>query len=43
MVKGKILNAETGKPMPTKMYVIDKDSKKEIEFVYDLIQRQGTT
>ncbi len=35
MIKGKILNAETGKPMPTKMYVIDKDTKKDIEFVYD--------
>jgi len=35
MIKGKILNAETGKPLKTKMYVIDKESKKDIEFVYD--------
>ena len=41
MVKGKILNAETGKPMPTKMYVIDKDSKKEVEFVYDPDPKTG--
>src|SRR6185369_2288779 len=41
MVKGKILNAETGKPMPTKMYVIEKDSKKEIEFVYDPDPKTG--
>src|SRR6478736_59910 len=41
MVKGKILNAETGKPMPTKMYVIEKDSKKEVEFVYDPDPKTG--
>ena len=35
LIKGKILNGETGKPMPTKMYVIDKDTKKDLEFVYD--------
>lgn len=41
MVKGKILNAETGKPMPTKMYVIEKDTKKEVEFVYDPDPKTG--
>ncbi|MBS1680395.1 MAG: PD40 domain-containing protein [Bacteroidetes bacterium] len=41
MVKGKILNAETGKPIPTKMYVIDKDAKKEVEFVYDPDPKTG--
>lgn len=35
MIKGKIVNGETGKPMPTKMYVIDKDTKKDLEFVYN--------
>lgn len=35
LLKGKILNGETGKPMPTKMYVVDKDTKKDLEFVYD--------
>jgi len=29
MIKGKILNGETGKPMPTKMYVVDNETKKE--------------
>jgi outer membrane protein OmpA-like peptidoglycan-associated protein len=41
MIKGKILNAETGKPMPTKMYVIDKDTKKDVEFVYDPDPKTG--
>lgn len=35
LLKGKILNAETGKPMPTKMYVIDKETQKKIDFVYN--------
>lgn len=41
MLKGKILNAETGKPIPTKMYVIDKNSNKEVEFVYDPDPKTG--
>lgn len=35
MLKGKILNAETGKPMPTKIYVIDNETDKKLDFVYD--------
>ena len=35
LIKGKILNGETGKPMPTKMYVIDKETAKGLEFVYE--------
>ncbi|MEJ7646676.1 MAG: OmpA family protein [Chryseolinea sp.] len=35
MIKGKIINAETGKPLPTKIYVIDSESDKKLEFVYD--------
>lgn len=35
LLKGKILNQETGKPMPTKMYVVDKETQKEVEFVYN--------
>jgi outer membrane protein OmpA-like peptidoglycan-associated protein len=35
LVKGRILNSETGKPMPTKMYVVDNETKKKVEFVYD--------
>jgi outer membrane protein OmpA-like peptidoglycan-associated protein len=35
LLKGKILNAETGKPMPTKMYVVENSTKKKVEFVYN--------
>lgn len=34
MIKGKILNAETGKPMPTKIYLIDNETDKKLDFVY---------
>lgn len=35
MIKGKILNAETGKPMPTKIYLIDNATNKKLDFVYN--------
>jgi outer membrane protein OmpA-like peptidoglycan-associated protein len=35
MIKGKILNAETGKPLPTKIYLIDNETNKRLDFVYD--------
>ncbi len=35
MIKGRILNGETGKPIPTKMYLVDVDTKKNMEFVYN--------
>jgi outer membrane protein OmpA-like peptidoglycan-associated protein len=35
MIKGKILNAETGKPMPTKIYLIDNETDKKLDFVYN--------
>lgn len=35
MIKGKILNSETGKPMPTKIYLIDNKTEKKLDFVYD--------
>ncbi len=35
MIKGKILNGETGKPIPTKIYLIDNDTNKKLDFVYD--------
>jgi outer membrane protein OmpA-like peptidoglycan-associated protein len=41
MIKGKILNGETDKPMPTKMYVVDKDTKKNVEFVYNPDPKTG--
>src|SRR5690606_13475631 len=34
MIKGKILNAETGKPMPTKIYLVDNETDKKLDFVY---------
>lgn len=35
MIKGKILNADTGKPMPTKIYLVDNETNKKLDFVYD--------
>lgn len=35
MIKGKILHGETGKPIPTRIYVIDNDTGKRLDFVYD--------
>jgi outer membrane protein OmpA-like peptidoglycan-associated protein len=35
MIKGKILNAETGKPIPTKIYLIDNATDKKLDFVYN--------
>jgi outer membrane protein OmpA-like peptidoglycan-associated protein len=35
MIKGKILNAETGKPLPTKIYLVDNQTSKKLDFVYD--------
>ncbi|MDV3309688.1 MAG: OmpA family protein [Cyclobacteriaceae bacterium] len=34
MLKGRILNAETGKPLPTTIYVIDNETNKRLDFVY---------
>lgn len=35
MIKGKILNAETGKPIPTKIYLVDNETDKKLDFVYN--------
>jgi outer membrane protein OmpA-like peptidoglycan-associated protein len=35
MLKGKILDAETGMPIPTKMYLVDIETNKRLDFVYD--------
>jgi outer membrane protein OmpA-like peptidoglycan-associated protein len=42
MIKGKILNAETGKPMPTKIYLIDNSTGKKLDFVYDPDPKTGS-
>jgi outer membrane protein OmpA-like peptidoglycan-associated protein len=41
MIKGKILNAETGKPIPTRMYLIDNETGKKLDFVYDPDPKTG--
>jgi len=41
MIKGKILNAETGKPMPTRIYLIDNSTGKKLDFVYDPDPKTG--
>ena len=34
MIKGRILEGETGKALPTKIYMIDNESGKKLDFVY---------
>lgn len=34
MIKGKILDGERGKPMPTKIYVVDNETNNTLDFVY---------
>jgi outer membrane protein OmpA-like peptidoglycan-associated protein len=34
MIKGRILNSETGEAIPTKIYMIDNESGKKLDFVY---------
>ena len=34
MIKGKILDGESGKPMPTKIYLIDNETNNTLDFVY---------
>ncbi|MCI0751284.1 MAG: OmpA family protein [Flammeovirgaceae bacterium] len=41
MIKGKILNAETGKPIPTRIYLIDNETGKKLDFVYDPDPKTG--
>ncbi len=41
MIKGRVINSETGKPMTTKMYVLDVETKKELEFVYSPDPKTG--
>lgn len=41
MIKGRILNAENGKPMPTRIYLIDNSTGKKLDFVYDPDPKTG--
>jgi outer membrane protein OmpA-like peptidoglycan-associated protein len=35
MIKGRILDAETHKPLPTKIYMVDNQTKEKIDYVYN--------
>ncbi len=41
MIKGRILNADTGKPLPTKIYMVDSETKQKIDYVYHPDQKTG--
>lgn len=41
MIKGKILNGETNEPMPTTIYVVDVESGKKLDFVYQPDPKTG--
>lgn len=41
MIKGRILDAETKKPLPTKIYMIDTETKEKIDYVYHPNQKTG--
>lgn len=41
MIKGRILNSETNKPLPTKIYMVDRDSKEKVDYVYHPNQKTG--
>ncbi len=41
MIKGRILNAETNKPIPTKIYMIDKETKEKVDYVYHPNEKTG--
>ncbi len=41
MIKGRILDAETNKPLPTKIYMIDTGTKEKLDYVYHPNPRTG--
>ena len=41
LIKGRILDADTKNPLPTKIYMIDTDSKEKIDYVYHPNQKTG--
>lgn len=41
MVKGRILNGETNEALPTKIYMIDNESGKKLDFVYQPDPKTG--
>ncbi len=41
MIKGRILNGETMRPIPTKIYLIDKQTNSKLDFVYNPNPKTG--
>ncbi len=41
MIRGRILNVETNQPMPTKIYMVDRDSKEKVDYVYHPNEKTG--
>ncbi|MEQ8575271.1 MAG: OmpA family protein, partial [Fulvivirga sp.] len=41
MIKGRILDGETGQPLPTQIYMIDNESGKKLDFVYQPDPKTG--
>ncbi len=41
MIKGRILDAETRRPLPTKIFMIDTETKQKIDYVYHPNQETG--
>lgn len=41
MIKGRILDADSGKPLSTEIYMIDTDTKEKIDYVYHPNKKTG--
>lgn len=41
MIKGRILDANTGEPLSTKIYMVDTDTKEKIDYVYHPSKNTG--
>lgn len=41
LLKGRILNGENMRPIPTKIYLIDNETEKKLDFVYDPNPKTG--
>jgi len=41
LIKGRILDAGTKKPLPTKIYMVDTETKEKIDYVYHPNQKTG--
>ncbi|MCF6183367.1 MAG: TetR family transcriptional regulator, partial [Bacteroidales bacterium] len=41
MIKGRILNTETNQPISTNIYIVDRDSKEKVDYVYHPNEKTG--